>query len=112
MDHVIFTSDPRYSNVSGIVWQERDHSYLNVSAENFVDLDKMIVSFVLAVPKNDHDKNFENVAMKSTLNSCKINEGVFGNFIIKMAMDDFDETADFKFSCPFRKVKMKIYFYR
>lgn len=61
----------------------------------------MIVSFVLAIPKNDNNRNFENVAMKSTLNSCKINEGVFGNFIIKMAMDDFDETADFKFSVRF-----------
>lgn len=98
MDHVIFNSNPRYSNVTAIVWKERDHSYLNASAENFVDLDKMLVSFVLAI-----GKNYENVVMRSTLNSCKINEGVLGNFVIKMVMEDFDQTADFTFSCPFRK---------
>lgn len=104
MNKVIYNSDNSNANVSAIVWSINDHSFLNVSAETFVDLDKIVMSFVFAVCRNENDKNYENVLVRSTLNSCKVNEGNRGNFMIKMAMADFDSTADFKWTCPFYKV--------
>lgn len=80
---------------------------MNISAENFVDLDRMILSFILAVPSSSGDK----VVMTSTLSSCKIHEGNRANFIIKMLMEQFEKVADFQFVCPFPKVERFIVFY-
>lgn len=75
-----------------------------MSAENFVDVDKMILTFVFAIPRNIHDKNYENVIMSSTFSSCKIHDGNRGNFIVKMIMENADDVMDFHFGCPFMKV--------
>lgn len=108
MDSVIFNIDPSNANVTAKVWQEKGHSYLNMSAETFVDLEKMVLSFVYAIGKNDNDKNYENIIMQSSLNSCKVNSGNRGNFIIKMVMDQFKQNSDFNFTCPFPKVNITI----
>lgn len=104
MDKVVYNSNNDCANVTANVWKQDSHSFLNVSAETFIDLDKMIITFLFAICKNEKDKNYENVLIRSTISSCKVNEGNRGNFMIKMAMAEFDQTADFKFTCPFYKV--------
>lgn len=104
MDKVVYNNDPNYGNVTAKVWTKGNHSYLNVTAESFVDLDKMLLSIVFAITRTENEKIIENVLMRTTLNTCKINEGNRGNFIVKMMMEEIDRTADFKFTCPFPKV--------
>lgn len=103
-EKVVYTNDPKNANVSAEVWVKNNRTLLNVSAENFIDLDRLILTFVLSIPKNENDKNFDSKIMQSTLSSCKISEGNRGNFIIKMVMEEFEKNADFKFDCPFLKV--------
>lgn len=105
-DKIIYNFDQNYANFSAVVWEHKGHSYINLSAENFVDLERMLLSFVFAIPRNDGDRNYENIMMTSTLNSCKIQQGTRGNFIIKMVMDEFERNSDFKFNCPFMKVRL------
>lgn len=104
MERVAYNNDFRNANVSAVIWEHGSHSYLNASGEIFKDLEKMNLFFEFAIGKSEEDKNYENVMMRSTLSSCKIQEGVRGNFIIKVAMEGFDKTADFNFTCPFHKV--------
>lgn len=104
MDKVVYNNDPNNANVSANVWTKGDHSFLNVTAESFVDVEKILLSIVFAITRTENEKIVENVLMRTTLNTCKINEGNRGNFIVKMMMDEIDRTADFKFTCPFPKV--------
>lgn len=106
MDSVVFNFDPNNGNITAKVWKENGHSYLNMSAETFVDLERMMLTFVYAIGKNENDKNYENVIMHSTMNSCKVNNGNRGNFVIKMVMDQFQKNSDFNFTCPFPKVNI------
>lgn len=106
LERVVYNSEPSNANVSAQVWQKGGHSYLNVSAETFKDLDRMILNFDFAIGKNEDDNNYENVLPRSTFSTCKIDRGVRGNFLVKIAMEDFEKTADFKFSCPFPKVNL------
>lgn len=106
MESVAYNIEPKNANFSGIIWKRNGRSYLNASAEIYEDLDKMILTFIFAISKDKNDKNYENVVMRTSLSSCKINDGNRGNFLIKMAMEGFEKTADFKFTCPFLKVSV------
>ena len=105
MDTVVYNKDIGRANFTAKVWKENGHSYLNASADIFEDLEKVILTFIFAIGSNENDKNYENVMMRSTVNTCKMHEGNRANFIIKMLMDQFTKTADFNFTCPFPKVK-------
>lgn len=107
MDSVLFNRYPNNADFKAEVWKDKGHSYLNISAETLVDLDRMILSVVFAICKNENDKNYENVIMRSTRNTCKVNlNGTRGNFIIKMVLEEFTKSSDFNFTCPFPKVNI------
>lgn len=104
-DRVEFNSNPKFANVSAVVWDERDHSYCNVFAENFVDVENMILNMKLAIPKNDKDKKYGNEVVKASIETCKLAENR-NNFLVKILLDSMEKNADFKLTCPFPKVKL------
>ncbi|CRK89800.1 CLUMA_CG003531, isoform A [Clunio marinus] len=74
LENVIYSSEPKYANVTAVIWKHLDKTFLNVSAETFEDLDKMVLTFKFAV-SNSQNFNAENVILTSTITSCKLNEG-------------------------------------
>lgn len=127
MRSATYSNDPNYANViTSLGVNANNDSYLNASAETFVDLAKLMViielnkfkikmtfflqmTFTFSLPKNEQDKNYEMTLLQSTISSCKILNGTRGNFIIKMLLDDLDKFIDFKFSCPFQAQKFGMY---
>lgn len=94
----------KYVNFSTTLFQTPDgRTLLNSSIDYSNDMSKQTIQFSFAVPKDKNDKNYENVIIKSNANLCKIGQGVMGDFIVRMAMEDFHKFADFNITCPFKK---------
>lgn len=83
-------------------------SLLNVQIEYYYDLAALFTTFIIAVPSDEKDKDFQKELLRSTINVCKIKQGVMGNFLIKTLMEDFEKYSDFKVECPFKKGKLSI----
>jgi hypothetical protein len=99
------TSDPAFANFSSIIFRnERNESSINVSVDFFHDLSTIMIAFKLSVPKNDNDRNYERVVIQSTLSVCKMLQGVMGDFLAKMIMENLKKYATFALKCPFAKV--------
>jgi len=79
-------------------------SLLNITHEAIVPIEKLSLTFTLQFPMDDKDKDYQIKFLKSTIDVCKITRGTMGNFIVKMLMDEFYKSADFKVACPFPKV--------
>ncbi|CAO1323200.1 unnamed protein product, partial [Diamesa serratosioi] len=60
------------------------------------------VNIAAAIP-NQSSKNYDNVLFKHSTNLCKLYEGVIGNFITKVVLQHFSNSADFELKCPFIK---------
>lgn len=108
-ENVVYNSNPKYANATATIFNRGDRSYMNITASNFVDVAKITIAITMLIPMNSADNEFGRVLLSSTINSCKINEGNRGNFIIKMMMEEFDKTADFKWTCPFPKQTYSLY---
>lgn len=68
------------------------------------EVSKLVVTFIFAVPKDKRDKNFEREIIKSTINVCKMFQGVMGDFMVKTIMDTLHKSANFELKCPFSQV--------
>lgn len=77
---------------------------MNISVNLAYEVSKIMISFSFAVPKDKNDKNFERIIIKSTVNVCKMFQGVMGDFIVKTIMDVLQKSVDFEMKCPFPKV--------
>jgi hypothetical protein len=50
------------------------------------------------------DKNYEKNIMKTPINVCKMLQGVVGDFMSKMIMEDMHKSQATKSTCPIAKV--------
>jgi Protein of unknown function (DUF1091) len=106
----MYNSNLKYANISTKVWLENGESYQNLSFETFVDLDRIIVRSVFAIPRDENDKNFENIILQSSVDTCKMMQGNRANFLVKMFMDQINKTSDIgSFTCPFPKVSFEYF---
>jgi hypothetical protein len=62
---------------------------------------------IFSIPKDKNDRNYENVVMKTSVDMCKMFQGVTGSFFTRMAMDNMKDMVDFELKCPVKKVKKK-----
>lgn len=50
--------------------------------------------------KGHEEKTYEKLIMKTTLDSCNIQKGVLGNFLIKTIVENLRNYSNFEFVCP------------
>lgn len=53
----------------------------------------------MATPKDDNDKEYSNIFFKTTIDKCKVANGVFSNYFLKAFMANFVSSADFTVNC-------------
>lgn len=94
--------NPTYLNVSLVSFlNSKGENLLNFSMTSNVTIQKYMATFTFSLPKSQNDKEYENQILHSTINMCKLDDGVRGNFLAKMLMEDFYNSADFDLKCPF-----------
>lgn len=117
------TSNPEYANFTMNTWKDANkESLINSSAYFNVEIEKMKVidqtairtklkqyyfSQVLveiAMPKDPYDFEFGNVVFKTTVDVCKVFNGVVATFVVKAVLEHFEKTDDIGIQCPFKEV--------
>ena len=61
-----------------------------------------MATFKYSIPSDEKDKHFQKTFLNSRIDLCKLNEGVRGNFVANMIMENFYKSADFVFQCPLK----------
>lgn len=74
-----------------------------MTLNNYCDVTVLKFLVTFAIPKDKNDQNYENVVLKSSINACKMFQGITGDFISKMIMDDFKPHVDVDLKCPFKQ---------
>lgn len=59
-------------------------------------------TFTLSLQKSEKDNDYQNEILRSTINMCKLEDGVRGNFLTKMLMENFYNSSDFSLKCPMK----------
>lgn len=106
IDSIAISEEPQFTNVS-INITKGDGSgstVLNICIDFNYEVSKITIQFSIAMPKDKNDKNYERVIIKTTVNACKMFQGVLGDFVVKTVMDTLRDSADFELKCPFPKV--------
>lgn len=79
-----------------------NETLLNYTSDTYVDVLRLLASISIAVPKDERDKEFHLQIIKSTLDMCKLSEGVRGNFLAKVFLEYFHESSDYAMTCPMK----------
>lgn len=79
-----------------------NETLLNYTSDTYVDVLKLIASISIAIAKDENDKEFQTQVMKSTLDLCKLSEGIRGNFLANVFLEYFHESSDYALSCPMK----------
>lgn len=79
-----------------------NETLLNYTSDTYVDVLKLLALVSIAVPKDEKDKEFHRQIVKSTLDMCKLSEGVRGNFLANVFLEYFHESSDYAMSCPMK----------
>lgn len=74
----------------------------NFTADLKTDLTNYFVVFTIK-EKSSSTKEFDKTVASGSFNSCKLQQGLVGNFMAKMISDLLKEHSNFKFQCPQRK---------
>ena len=53
---------------------------------------------------SDNSSTYNNEIFKSTVDLCKVSDGVLGTFAIRWFLENFKESSNFEYICPFHKV--------
>lgn len=106
IQNFVATSDPEIANFSSVIAKNSQGiSVMNVTIDFAYEISKMMIFFEFSIPKDKNDKNYEKVLIKSNVNACRMVNGIQGDFLTKMIMEDFKNFADFELKCPLPKVK-------
>lgn len=106
---VVYHGNPKYLNLSLVSFNGTNgDSLLNFTLQKNVSILKFNGAFSFSLPTFENDKNYDHQIVKSTVNMCKLVEGVRGNFITKMLMENFAESADFSLKCPIDQANVSL----
>lgn len=62
------------------------------------------------MPKDPYDFEYGNVVFKTTIDVCKVFNGVVATFVVKAVLEHFEKTADIGAQCPFVEVWLYSFF--
>jgi Protein of unknown function (DUF1091) len=104
---MISSVNPNYANFTNSIQKlDSGDTLVNITYYYAVDIVKLITQFEFNVQKDKNDRSYERQLIKTTTNFCKMSQGVMGDFIAKMIMEDIHKFIDFNLTCPFNKVSM------
>jgi len=72
---------------------------VNTSGTLNTEMLKYVVKFESRL-QNKRTLEYDQLFMRGTIDSCKVQEGVIGNFIVKLIVDRLDKYSNYKFECP------------
>lgn len=107
---VIFTnfmtsSNFEITNVTGVIYKNHKNEVaLNLTVDSIVEITNMTGVVKFAVNKTESDQNYGRILVSSSVNVCKMLQGITGNILTKMIMQEFQRCADFELKCPVPKV--------
>jgi hypothetical protein len=95
-----------YANFTyNLVKSDSGDSSMNITYYYGADIVKELIQFEIFVQKDQNDRNYERQLIKTTINVCKMADGILGDFVARMIMDDLHKFIDFDLKCPFRRVR-------
>lgn len=83
---------------------DKNETVFNLTVIYEYELPAMAASFFFAINKDKNDLNYERVLVKSSINICKMLNGVTGDFLTKMIMESLGRSAEIAMKCPMQKV--------
>lgn len=84
-----------FKNVNGVTMH-------NISGKLLTELSKVVLTFVAKVKSSPEKRDYDLLLFQGNVDTCKVSQGVLGNFIIKGIMMSALET-NFNFNCPIKK---------
>lgn len=79
-----------------------DDTMVNGSGTLLVDLKKISMTFIIKTKSSPEKRDYDKLLFQGNVDTCKISQGVIGNFIIKRIMTSALDT-NFHFDCPIKK---------
>lgn len=78
-------------------------SFLNSSGTLLVDFNQALVPFVLKTKVNVNDQEFNKIIFRGKIDTCKVADGVFGNFLVRFLMENLEKFSNLTLACPHKK---------
>lgn len=109
-----FYSNQKYVD-STMTFFEDDNSeaMFNMTINQKVDMIKEVLLVSFNRPKDEFDRNYQLSILKTSIDLCKISQGVLSNVFVKTFMENFFKSSDYQMKCPFLKglvINHKIYY--
>jgi hypothetical protein len=103
---IVSLDNPDYASLSlKTATSATGSSTINMTAILKQDITVAKCLVIISIPKDKNDRNYENVVMETTVDLCKMFQGMTGSFITRMIMENIKDKADFELKCPLKKVK-------
>lgn len=81
-----------------------DGSTITATYDSLVVIEKMMMQLKIMVPADDNDKSFQKEFFRTSIDVQKLFNGIQGNFIVKVMMENFFKSIDFEPKFPLQKV--------
>lgn len=79
-------------------------SSLDIDAESFAVIEKMMVRVKINLALDENDRSYQKQFFQTSVDVKRLLDGVQGNFVIKMFMENLYKSIDFEPKFPFKKV--------
>lgn len=74
---------------------------LSLIVETNVTVDNLIGNIGFWIKKNPESSSYEIQGLKSSINLCRLSEGIAGHFLMRSLVEAIKETENRMFTCPF-----------
>ncbi|KAL7042088.1 hypothetical protein ACKWTF_001023 [Chironomus riparius] len=107
IDRFDWHANSDYCSMNITTWRNKDGtSLINCRFEQFMDFEKEMFFITLKSQKSKSDDGYSNLIFKSTIDVCKLSQGVVANFLVKVVLETIKDHANFTVSCPFKKLSV------
>jgi hypothetical protein len=102
IENIVVNSNSEYANFTASFTNNKEGDLvLNQTINYGFTFDNVILIYTLAIGKDEHDRNYERVLMKTSINICKALKGKASDFVVKTFMENMQKD----FGCPLKKVR-------
>jgi Protein of unknown function (DUF1091) len=101
----LYASNPDdIANLSAVVFNISDGTAgFNLTGEVKRDISKVKVSILFKVPSNPASNEYDKVLVKADADACKLEQGIFSNYLIRFITDQLKTYSNIKFECIQKK---------
>jgi Protein of unknown function (DUF1091) len=101
---VKYSSNLQYTkNLSAILFKDSDGIVcLNMSAFFPVEFLKLVFIVKINNKSSPKAKSYDQEIFSASFDTCKVEKGIFGNFIAKMMVEQMKDKSSFNFTCGYK----------